>query len=122
MRNDPLVGRPFPRRNLGRELKPRDQQIQVFGPWGASYLVDAAADSLKNRAPRRQPVEGGLGDARLLGLPARDQAPLLFCNGRESAQSLVVGNGYIIPRKQGLKGGPAPRLIRIGIDLFSRTN
>ncbi len=84
MRDDAIIGFPFPSGYPRRELQPSSTQFQVVRLGSADELVDAVSNATELPSGADQSLPRGLRDTKLARLPARDESPLLFGHGGDT--------------------------------------
>ena len=92
----------LPGGNVGCQLQPRGPELQVVGLRCAGNEVDARGDPFEQRRPRcasAEPRDGGTRDARMLRLPARDEAPLILRDLAQAMKCRTVRHYCILYRK-----------------------
>ncbi len=97
MGDDPVTGFAFPSWYPRCELQPCGAQPQVVRLGSTSELVDAVPNATELACGANEPLPGGLWDAKLARLPARDESPLLFGHGGNTCSRSFTHNYHITP-------------------------
>src|SRR5207244_8117071 len=84
--HDPLLRRPFPRRNLRGELEPRRTKVEIIRQRRPGQAVHPMRYPVKD-ARLGEPLQRSLRDTGTLGLAARDEPPLILSDPRDAAES-----------------------------------
>ncbi|HEY5521463.1 MAG TPA: hypothetical protein VIK08_12470 [Candidatus Limnocylindrales bacterium] len=95
IRHHALLRRALPSRYARRQLKPGGAELGMIRDWGSGEVVDTMPDAFED-ALGDQTSEGGLGDAGILRLAPREEAPLVLGIPREAAEGRITKHGCIL--------------------------